>query len=208
MVLRSMLGKAITPILLVIVSALWLALWCAPALAHAGIVERQPDDGASLSRPPQQVKVTFNEPTDLAFDPLKVFDSSGERVDLDNARTAPGSPEVVVVDLEEGLPAGTYRVAYRITSVDGHVVAGDYNFTATEGNESGNAGQANAGANAGSGNRQEQAAEQDNPPPENESSGSARTVLYTALSLGALALVVAAIVGTRAFRPRKPPRVR
>lgn len=39
----------------------WFLLWCVHALAHAGIVERQPDDRATLQLP-EQVRLRFNEP--------------------------------------------------------------------------------------------------------------------------------------------------
>lgn len=178
---------ATTLSLSVVVCASWIILWCAPALAHAGIVERQPDDGASVSRPPEQVRLTFNEPVEASFDPLKVFGPDGERVDRENARTLPGEPEVIVTDLED-LPRGSHEVEYRVTSVDGHVVSGDYTFTVAGGG-------GNGGGDSGGGQREQPAGE--------EASGST-TTSYSVLSLGGLALIVLGALGIRTLRQRKP----
>jgi methionine-rich copper-binding protein CopC len=101
----------------------------APALAHARLVEAEPSAGEVLAEGPERVRLRFNEPVDAAFDPLKVYDSAGKRVDEDDARADPEDARVVEAGLEEGLAEGTYTVEYRVTSIDGHVVEGAYDFT-------------------------------------------------------------------------------
>ncbi len=178
------------------VALLSLAFSHTPALAHAGIVGREPDEGASLSRPPEQVRLTFNEPVDATFDPLKVFDSSGERVDRNDARTVPGQPEIAEVDLQDLAP-GSYTVEYRITSVDGHVIDGDYDFTIAEAGEPGNAARADDGSR-----QQAQPAEQEEP--SRQQSAGDNTTLYSLLSVGGLGVIVLAALGVRSLRQRKP----
>lgn len=178
-----------------IVAVLSLAFSHAPALAHAGIVGREPDEGASLSRPPEQVRLTFNEPVDATFDPLKVFDSSGERVDRNNTRTVPEQPEIAEVGLRD-LSPGSYTVEYRITSVDGHVIDGDYNFTVAGAGEPGNAAQANGG--------QQQAQPAGREEPSRQQSAGDNTTLYSLLSLGGLGVIVLAALGVKSLRRRKP----
>jgi methionine-rich copper-binding protein CopC len=51
-------------------AALWLAVWCAPALAHARLLQESPASGTSLKEPPQQVRLRFSEPGDAEFDPV------------------------------------------------------------------------------------------------------------------------------------------
>lgn len=109
-------------------SAAWLFSWCAPAFAHAQLAESEPSAGEVLAEGPEQVRLRFNEPVDAAFDPLKVYDSRGERVDEDDARADPEDARVVEAGLEEGLAEGTYTVEYRVTSIDGHVVEGAHDF--------------------------------------------------------------------------------
>jgi methionine-rich copper-binding protein CopC len=108
--------------------AVWLFVWCAPALAHATLLETYPADGDTLAEPPEQVQLRFDEPVEAEFDPVEVYDRQGNRVDRGNARVYPDDARVVVMDLEE-LPEGFYTVDWRVTSVDGHPVRGTHEFT-------------------------------------------------------------------------------
>ncbi len=109
-------------------SAVWLLMLCGPALAHARLVETYPDDGDALAESPDQVQLLFSEPIEAEFDPLKVYDQVGDRVDEDDARIAPNNRRLLVVDLLEELPESSYRVEWRVTSADGHPVSGAYGF--------------------------------------------------------------------------------
>jgi methionine-rich copper-binding protein CopC len=108
-------------------SAVWLILWCSPALAHARLVEAYPSDGADLSGSPEQAQLLFNEPVEAEFDPLKVYDQEGDRTDEDNARVSPNNAKLLVIDLKE-LPEGSYTLDWRVTSADGHPVSGTQRF--------------------------------------------------------------------------------
>src|SRR5215212_6924731 len=110
------------------VSAVWLVLSCAPALAHARLEESYPADGSTLSGSPEQVQLLFNEPVEAEFDPLKVYDQGGDRVDEDNARVSPDNRKLLVIDLKD-LPEGSYTVDWRVTSADGHPVSGTRKFS-------------------------------------------------------------------------------
>src|SRR5215212_10956745 len=112
---------------LLTLSAAWLLLWCTPALAHARLEETYPADGGTLSGSPEQVQLLFNEPVEAEFDPLKVYDQGGDRVDEDDARVSPNNRKLLVVNLEE-LPEGSYTVDWRVTSADGHPVNGTRRF--------------------------------------------------------------------------------
>jgi methionine-rich copper-binding protein CopC len=111
-------------------SAVWLFLSCTSALAHAELLESEPEDGAALEQVPDQVRLRFNEPIVAEFDPLEVRDQQGNRADEDNARVDPDNARVLVADLKE-LPEGPYTAEWRITSVDGHVIDDAFNFTVT-----------------------------------------------------------------------------
>ena len=115
-------------------SAVWLLLSCAPALAHARLVQEEPAEGAALAESPDRVELRFSEPVDAEFSPLEVHNSEGERVDEDNARIDPADARVLIVDLEE-LSEGSYTVEWRVTSIDGHVVEGRYGFAVTNAGE-------------------------------------------------------------------------
>lgn len=111
-------------------SAVWLILSCTPVLAHARLLQTDPANGARLSQPPEQVRLSFDEPIEAEFTPVKVSDQQGNRVDRDDARVDPNDARVLTADLEE-LPEGTYTVEWRVTSADTHPVNGTYRFTVT-----------------------------------------------------------------------------
>ena len=108
-------------------AAAWLLLCCAPALAHATLVEASPARGSEVSEPPGRVELRFTEPVDAEFDPVVVRAADGARVDARDARVDPEDARVVLADLED-LPEGSYTVEWRVTSIDGHVVEGRYGF--------------------------------------------------------------------------------
>jgi copper resistance protein C len=101
----------------------WLLLACAPALAHATLVEASPPQGGEVSNPPERIELRFSEPVDAEFDPVVVRAADGARVDAHDARVDPEDARVVLADLER-VPEGSYTVKWRVTSIDGHVVEG------------------------------------------------------------------------------------
>lgn len=178
-----------------------LIVWCAPVLAHAELSRSEPAAGSALEEVPEQVRLRFTEPVDAEFSPLEVYGPAGQRVDRDNARVDPGDARAVIVDLQDGLSAGSYSVEWRLTSVDGHVVAGEYGFnvTADAGPPEGEgAGEPGGGPEPQSGDEPQQLAEQDT------DGGTDQSMLYSALSLGVLGLVAVAILGVARLRGRKP----
>ncbi len=175
-------------------SAGWLLLSCVPALAHARLVQEEPADGAALAESPDRVELRFSEPVDAEFSPLEVYNSEGERVDEDNARINPADARVLIVDLEE-LSEGSYTVEWRVTSIDGHVVEGRYEFAVTEAEEDQPPGEGQK-AEEHAGHTETEPAAQDG-----AQDGSAPILAYSALSLGVLAVVAAvAFVLTRLTR--------
>jgi copper transport protein len=114
-------------VLLAGLTAAWLLLACAPALAHANLVEASPPRGSEVSKPPERVELRFSEPVDAEFDPVVVRAAGGARVDAHDARVDPEDARVVLADLKS-VPKGSYTVKWRVTSIDGHVVEGRYDF--------------------------------------------------------------------------------
>ncbi len=157
-------------------SVAWILLWCAPALAHAQLSESEPAAGETVAESSEQVRLRFNEPVDAAFSPLKVYDSSGERVDEDDARKDPGDARVIEASLEE-LTQGTYTVEYRVTSVDGHVVENTYDFSVISSGDSGEAANGEVGE----------------PEAGTETGSSLHYLHYTVLGVGAVVLLVIAL---------------
>jgi len=105
-----------------------VGLCCPPALAHARLIGSDPAADAALDEAPGQILLRFNEPVEAAFSPVEVNDAGGDRVDEDDARVDPNDARVVLVSLGRNLPDGPYSVDWRITSIDGHVIEGNYEF--------------------------------------------------------------------------------
>ncbi len=181
-------------------SAVWLLLSCVPALAHARLVQEEPADGATLANSPDRVELTFSEPVDAAFSPLEVRDSDANRVDKDNAHVDPDDARVLVVDLKE-LTEGSYTVEWRVTSIDGHVVEGSYGFAVTDarGDQPPSDTRRAEGSEATAGQGEQGSAAQGG-----AQETSAPILLYSALSLGLLAVVAATafVLSRLARRPR------
>jgi methionine-rich copper-binding protein CopC len=108
-------------------TAAWLVLACAPALAHANLVKAYSPLGGEVSKPPERVEFRFSEPVDAEFDPVVVRAADGARVDAHDARVDPEDARVVLAHLKS-VPKGSYTVKWCVTSIDGHIVEGRYDF--------------------------------------------------------------------------------
>jgi methionine-rich copper-binding protein CopC len=97
----------------------------APASAHAVFVSMTPADGSLQAQPPTQVVVTFDEPIQSIGAAVVVHAPSG-------ASVTDGEPAVVDATVTQHLvpltETGTYTVAYRVTSTDGHPVTKQLTF--------------------------------------------------------------------------------
>jgi copper transport protein len=76
------------------------------------------------------VRLTFNEPVSVSLGGVRVLSADGDRVD---AGAAEVEGNVVTVGLQPDLDDGTYVVAYRIVSDDGHPVRGGSVFGVGDG---------------------------------------------------------------------------
>lgn len=99
----------------------------APAGAHSHVAESSPADGETLAEGPDHLWVTFTGPFEPGVSSLVLTDSQGREV--------PGQLEHLAgntgmrLSLSEPLPAGEYRIAWRILATDGHVTEGTIAFT-------------------------------------------------------------------------------
>lgn len=112
----------------VLLALVVVTLTAQPAHAHAVLTETTPRFGAVVDGQPDRVVATFNEPVEVNFGALRVFDSNGERVDDDDSGHLEGEPESIAVTLMADLPEDTYTVTYRALSADSHPVDGAFVF--------------------------------------------------------------------------------
>ena len=108
-----------------------LLLGTGVAWSHAFLERAQPRVGSTVKAAPSQVRVWFSEALEPAFSTLEVVNQSGDRVDRGPARVDAATPAVLQVPLKPLAP-GTYRVKWRVLSVDTHVTEGDFTFRVSE----------------------------------------------------------------------------
>ena len=113
---RSRCGRSFA---VVLVSIVGLACSSAPAMAHSRLVSSDPADGAHLDRAPSTVTLNFSGTVVAGSDAIQVFAPDASRVDEGSARPRRG--ERITQSVTSG-PDGTYGVAYRVSSEDGHVI--------------------------------------------------------------------------------------
>lgn len=106
-----------------------LAVPVAPAQAHAELLSSTPKDGASVQALPAEVALEFSEEVGTsAF--LEVSASDGTVV-------GDGEPEVLGATVTQSVsgdgPSGTYTIAYRVVSADGHPISDELTFDVTAG---------------------------------------------------------------------------
>ncbi|WP_329039220.1 copper resistance protein CopC [Streptomyces sp. NBC_00178] len=101
-----------------------------PASAHAALTGSDPQDGAVVATAPEEVTLTFSEQIAMGDDSIRVLDPDGKRADDGAPRdlTAGGAVRYGVA-LHNGLPDGTYTVAWQAVSADSHPVSGAFTFS-------------------------------------------------------------------------------
>ncbi|MCA1846233.1 MAG: copper resistance protein CopC/CopD, partial [Actinobacteria bacterium] len=119
---RSRLARALAGTAVVVAIVAGTA---GPAAAHAVLLRTQPSPQTTVKTPPEEVRLQFSEPVEVAFGAVRVFDVDGKRVDRGKITTEAGNREVVV---PASLPGGTYTVTWRVVSADGHAVHGGFQF--------------------------------------------------------------------------------
>ena len=109
------------------VLAFILACAALDAAAHAFLDHAAPAVGSTVHGSPSQVKLWFTQQLEPAFSSAQVLDNSGKRIDKADARVDTNDPSVLLVSLSQLTP-GTYKVTWRVLSVDTHVTEGDFTF--------------------------------------------------------------------------------
>jgi copper transport protein len=106
-----------------------IIVWPAVLFAHGVLRKSEPANGATLNAVPTVIRLTFSEAPQLAFTRVELIGPDSQRVALSALRVAaPDSAAVIVADVLGPLSAGRYRIAWQITSDDGHPVRGTVTF--------------------------------------------------------------------------------
>jgi methionine-rich copper-binding protein CopC len=97
-----------------------------PASAHAVLVKMTPAANAQLTAAPSKVVVQFDEPVSTNFATVVVTTAAGVSVAKGKASVLGAK---VTQALSPDMASGDYRIAYQVTSDDGHPVNGQSRFT-------------------------------------------------------------------------------
>ncbi|MFG1885569.1 copper resistance protein CopC [Micromonospora sp. NPDC049102] len=100
-----------------------------PAWAHNALRSAAPVQESTLSRAPTEIVLEFAQRLDPAFATIVLTDAAKRRVPT-GAPVFDGAKGSVPVP--QALPNGTYTVAYRVVSTDGHPAQGSYPFTVAD----------------------------------------------------------------------------
>ena len=105
--------------------AVILLMSCPLARAHAMLDRASPAVGSTVVAAPSAVTLTFTEKVEPAFSSVRVEDASGARVDQGKPQLA--GRNVLRVGLKP-LPPGSYKVIWKVLSVDTHTTEGSFSF--------------------------------------------------------------------------------
>jgi copper resistance protein C len=97
------------------------------ANAHAFLDHAEPRVGGSVPSAPREVSLWFTQNLEGSFSNAQVTNAAGARVDQGRARIDASDRTVMHVGLKP-LPPGTYKVRWRVLSVDTHTTEGSFTF--------------------------------------------------------------------------------
>jgi copper resistance protein C len=100
-----------------------LLIGAAAAEAHAHLDRASPQPDSTVRSAPPEVTLWFTQKLEPSFSSAQVLDASGARVDQ-GARVDGMQIHVSV----NALPPGTYKVHWRVLSVDTHTTEGSFSF--------------------------------------------------------------------------------
>jgi copper transport protein len=104
-----------------------VALFAAPAGAHASLLSTDPSNGGVYTTPPKAITLRFSEGVEVALGGIRVYTSDRERVVTGKPEHPNGQQSVVTTSLPK-LDNGTFVVTWRVTSADSHPIEGAYTF--------------------------------------------------------------------------------
>ena len=95
--------------------------------AHAFLKTAKPAVGSTVQTSPGEVRLTFTEKIEPAFSVIQVFDASGKEVDKRDVHVGHSDQALLAISLPT-LQPGTYKVVWRVVSIDTHVTKGNFTF--------------------------------------------------------------------------------
>ena len=102
----------------------FLLLGVGEVMAHAYLDHASPLVGSTVATAPSEVTLWFTQKLEASFSTMSVTNASGQRVDSGRVTVSGNTMRVSI----RGTSAGTYRVTWRVLSVDTHTTQGNFTF--------------------------------------------------------------------------------
>lgn len=103
-----------------------LAISTASASAHPTLVRSTPRAGSKIAAP-EQVSLLFSEKIEPVFNKIEIVDNAGTHFEDGNATPDGVNQAILHVRLKQ-LPAGLYKVRWRVSAADTHKMEGSFGF--------------------------------------------------------------------------------
>src|SRR5437667_11404619 len=95
--------------------------------AHAFLKDADPGVGSTIQTSPSEVRIRFTENIEPSVSSIQVLDAAGKEVDKHDLHLDRTDHALLHISLPQ-LRAGTYKVVWRVVSVDTHVTNGNFTF--------------------------------------------------------------------------------
>lgn len=105
-----------------------LSLASALVFAHAKLETSTPAVGATVTPAPTELRLTYNEPVEVAMSTVKLTGPGDKAVALDKV-TADAKDEKSLIQPLPKLAPGDYRAQWNTMGHDGHHTKGEIRFT-------------------------------------------------------------------------------
>ncbi len=103
------------------------ALSATVAAGHAVLQRAEPRVESTLKRAPDEIKLYFTERLEPAYSSVRVVNDQNVQVDRRDSRVDRSNPALLRATLPR-LPPGTYKVIWRVLSIDADVTEGGFTF--------------------------------------------------------------------------------
>ena len=94
---------------------------------HAFLERAEPAVGSAVRQSPRQIGIWFSEEIEPALSTIQIFDASGKEVDKHDVHLDRSNHALLRISLQP-LQVGTYKVVWRVGSIDTHVTKGSFTF--------------------------------------------------------------------------------
>ena len=111
----------------ILLFCLLLLLPASRVSAHAFLEHSDPAVGGKVHSAPAAVRIWFTEEVEPSFSSIQVFDAAGKQIDKKDTHSDRSNRSLLQVSLPH-LGPGTYKLVWRVVSLDTHVTKGDFRF--------------------------------------------------------------------------------